>query len=648
MKAQQAATRSTEFKNQAGAYLKNERSTLTSPCPTSKIAPTRLKKTLNGINPKPRAKSTLSAAEKSSSEDSESETDIVKHLKVQKSASYKKPRSSEKVKGSISKSKDPKSLTQNLFDSASMTLLQLAKIPQVWLFSASAPNDPATESESECTVECNTAKHPIHAPDTRFSGIENHRSRTTLALELPDESWQREQNPGAKDGTPPVDGSQSFEILKDEAFSEHAPTQSEYEVLRSHCEICQFKSDQGNLFLFFIPKRLIDKPCHPLHPSARLQLSRQPIARDLLNSVKAAMAQHKDSQIKEDQKYVDTERELLRRLGRTDNHTPFLHCAREHQDLHSQIYPRYAQSVSHTLSSSDTLLQSYVTRKTWDSESTRVFSDKFSDMVEGFRVLHKSDPYPSHIFSCLWQSTSSLCVSKPSRFKGLGVEEQLPTRLPSIAYSKIIGTLSHTAAAHVTKLIFAALVASVQGMDPQVWTVVQRLRKSGHIALPENSEVSSSIKRTVADTLTVMDAFDEDMARLLLKKVTRALATRIHLPDARIFQSQANENKEAGPVLDIITLIVRGLTDPEAIAMLQRDSNCRPTLRDGSPLGEVPRRMAANRKLDETTKVHLEIVVEWLRGILLREWDGNPEVLKCSAVGGALELLDCLCKCTCS
>ncbi|KAG8532761.1 uncharacterized protein KY384_002639 [Bacidia gigantensis] len=42
---------------------------------------------------------------------------------------------------------------------------------------------------------------------------------------------------------------------------------------------------------------------------------------------------------------------------------------------------------------------------------------------------------------------------------------------------------------------------------------------------------------------------------------------------------------------------------------------------------------------DWTTATCLELVIEWLRGVILREWNGKAEIQKCSAVGGVLELM---------
>ncbi|KAL9104229.1 MAG: hypothetical protein Q9163_000777 [Psora crenata] len=532
---------------------------------------------------------------------------------------------SQKTKGPISKDKDPKSITQNIFNTASMTLLQFAKLPQIWLSSGNAQDRHAEVTDPEWFIQCDGEEYACYSSDIRGFGSENLKP-TSLASDQPSTSSPTANNEHVVEKDLPVASELGVEVHKRDDPLGRDPTQAQYNILWAHCVICESQTETGDPFLFCVPKRLVDERCLPLDPGTRLQLTRQSNPSHLLASA------------------AGTRQEMLAQLGRTDNHLPLLECKREHQGSHAQVHPMYMHSVTYPLSSFSILLRCYVSHKSYGNKSMVVWSDEFSDMVEGFKLLHKRDYHPSSVFSCLWQSASSLYVSMPSRFKGTKPEELFPGYLSTTSPAKEMDALSHTGAAHITKQIFAALVASIELKDQNVWLAVQRLRKSGHIALPEMPEPTADVRKTIAETLTILDSFEDDMAHLLLRRLAKAVATRIHLPDSRIFPAQQNVKEDSGATLDIITLIVRGLTVAKAIMVVQEDVNHRPTLKHGTSIGHTVQSTTIGQQIDNNAKIYLEVVVEWLRGILLKEWDGNPEVPKCSAVGGALELLGSLYK----
>ncbi|KAL9131666.1 MAG: hypothetical protein Q9217_000477 [Psora testacea] len=638
IRAQRAATWDGEFESKPVPGRKYERS-ISPFSPTIDLNPLQLKTILSGSGVELREKSTFSSTETQASGRPTHQESLGENRKNGKRTTFQKPNASQKPKAQTSKGKDPKSMTQNLFDTASMTLLQLTKLPQLWLSSASC-DEQREGTESRHSMKHDAAEDGRHTSDIRVLGVRDHLKPTLMASDQPKTQSPRVEDEHAIDGLSPVGSEPYFSDPKDEKASSYEPTQAEYNILRPHCEICDSKRGWRHPSLFYIPKGIINEQFYLLNPGTRIQLTRPPVPSDFLTSVKTAAAKHRSICMKVESGVAGPKQEMLRQLGRTDSHIPLLHCSREHQSFHAQVYPRFAQSVSHSLDSRDALLQWYVSHKSRGDNSTVVWSDSLSHMIEGFHVLHVFDFHPSNVFSCLWQTASSLYVGRPRSFKGTGAEEHISNRVPATSHLNYGDTLSHIEAAHIAKLIFAALTAFVRGKNPIAILAVQRLRKSGHIALPEMPEASSDIRRTIADTLTIMDAFDDDMAHLLLKKVTGTLATRIYLPDSQIFRAQQGEREDSGPAQDIVTLIVRGLTISEAVAVVQKDPNGKPTLGNGSWLGLAGGKTAAHQQVDENTKIHLELLVEWLRGILLKEWDGNEEVPKCSAVGGALELLD--------
>ena len=646
VRAQQTAERHNDTECQSALGQIHGQLTPRSSEPSSSPTSTQLKNAFHGSNLElsEKNKHLSTRTEILSGDPPRSRNKAIKAKDGQK-APKNKTKASQMAQRSSTKGIDSKSMTQNLFNTASMTLLQFTKIPQIWLSSASAHDEQPGMSKPRNYAKRNAMEDHKHASDVVIVGTRDIRNLTQLILNQHKTSIPRADNGCTVGDTLSVGGGAvALSDFKNALAPGREPTQFEYNTLRSHCEICQLKVDSKDSFHFAMPRRFIDQQCRPLSLGTKLQLIRQPIHSDVLTLAKAATAKRRDSCIELDSGVEFCKHKMMRQLGRTDTPIPLLHCNKEHEALHARVYPKYAQSISHTLSSSNILLRSYVSYKSHSYKSLAVWSDGFSDMVEGFCVLHERDFYPSNIFSSLWQSASSLSVSRPSRFKGTGNEEQLHDCLPATPRPKRMDTVGHTGAAHIAKLIFAALVAFVPEEDPHVWLAIQRLRASGHITVPGISEATLDIRNTIAKSLKIMDAFEDDMAHALLKKATSGLAARIHLPDSRILQTPRDEQKDSSPAPDVITLLIRGLIDPEAVAVILSAPNGTPTLGDGPLLRSVTSEIPSYQQVNGNTKIHLEILVEWLRGILLKEWDGNAEVPKCSALGGALELLDCICK----
>ena len=55
-------------------------------------------------------------------------------------------------------------------------------------------------------------------------------------------------------------------------------------------------------------------------------------------------------------------------------------------------------------------------------------------------------------------------------------------------------------------------------------------------------------------------------------------------------------------------------------------------------------RLVSDFAVTEGLETMLVVLIEWLRTVIMSEWDGQPKVLKCSAIGGALEFLSEICE----
>ena len=543
------------------------------------------------------------------------------------------PKTAHKKTRRSSKGKDQKSLTQNLCDAASMILLQFATVPQPGLALISQGNGYSGRTHRAHSKRHKAAKTINTSNIKTAQAIEKAESSSEGPEQMNRPSSECPNKMHATEGILPTSSRLSFETP-----SGRDPTQAEFHTLQSNCEICTLETDRGDPLLFWVPRSLIDQRCLSLKPGTRLK------SMDLLFNESHAFPTGKLDMEKYraackigDHGTYAHKRELMRQLSRSGVPSPVLHCSKEHK--HAQNHPSYAQSLTSILGSSDNLLRSFIRHELRVDASMVVWSNDFSDMVDVFQLLHQWDYHPVTVFSSLWQSSHSLYVSNPGRSKGISTGEQVPNQALEASSAGGMPFPSHTGGAHITKIIFAALVASIQRGSSDAWLAAQKLRRSGHIMLPPTPETTPELRGTI----TTMDAFEDDMAHMLLKRLTRAIATMVHVPHPSALHMSPDEGG-IGSTVDVVTLIVRGLIDPEAVAIIHKSPGDRPTLKGGVVLGSSEGWSAAHRNADEHRMWYLEAVVEWLRGILLKEWDGKAEVPKCSAVGGALELLACLCK----
>jgi hypothetical protein len=111
------------------------------------------------------------------------------------------------------------------------------------------------------------------------------------------------------------------------------------------------------------------------------------------------------------------------------------------------------------------------------------------------------------------------------------------------------------------------------------------------------------------------------MALRLINRLARVVAARLAFHQmsktrAAAIQDQVIEGKKPN-VVDLV---------------LQYMEQC-------APGGEKPASTPFESSFTERTTTMPMVTVEWLRGLLLKEWDGNPVLSKSSAAGGALQML---------
>ena len=549
----------------------------------------------------------------------------------------------QKMEEQASKGKDQKSLAQNLFDTATMTMLQLVKVPYILAFPVTpkvASDDEsnyvkmkashATPDSKSCTpvkvVPAKALSKPLRSMDSQRS-IENHREMSFPEY-INAHNTQNGQN-----------------HAKSESGEDFLLNREDFKFLKSTCEFCECKDFRNESVTFCLPMCLINSHCRKLKTETILR----PISRsDLVIYEQSGKVSKEAASLTQDLLHEDTSGlkiRLMNMLGRTDGTVPIYQCRKRHKDGPYIITLKSIRSLCDLLRSADFLLKFFVEKCPLGEDAIEVISIGFAKMIKRFNKLHQYDSHPRSIFSALWQSAEFLYPARPSQHL-IPSSARKSLELSNKAYTlQSLETSCLFEAAHIAKVILAALVGSIKTSNRNAWLAVQKLRRRGHVALPRLASEPPISPSAVSDALAIIDSFDDDMAHALVKRLTLALACRSISASFSYEWSNEDEKMSHSKSSDITNIIVRALTGFDEPAVIHTSIDGEPTLKSGAPrLHQKKHDFNSRSTIPELKILQLEIVVEWLRGILLREWDGNVEIPACSSVAGALGILSTLCK----
>ena len=542
------------------------------------------------------------------------------------------PPDPEKEKKQQAPGKDCKSLPQNLFDTNPLKLLQMMVLPNLRTSSVS----PQTRTQEDSSVAGCDRQTPqsdsLHPLSVRTFRIK-HDAQTL-----------RSKASGIESSCHPscsIQNLQKSAHLKD---GDHLSlTRDDYKFLKSTCEFCKREDCNGQSDLFCIPKSMIDRHCRPLKNGTELQLA----TRDMILLPEAggefSFAASPMSLTSLSTYGVLGHMGRLRQLGRTDQHMPMYQCNKNHHKPRPSHLSPPAPSLYGVLCSSDSLLRYFIKECIYQETSKAIRSVRFKSMVEFFTRLHIADFHPQTAFSQLWESADALHLTPPGRPK-LPSDTATASKSNQSPARKSSYPLGLPQTVHVAKIILAALVGSITAISPdtEAWLAVKRLRSSSHTALPRQNEEVPISPVLYEKTLGILDALDDDMAHSLLKRLTKAVAN--HNVIVRSFNKYASRQGFDQSGVDnhhFEDLLVQSSLDVEIITTYQEGPECQPTLKEGTLIG-VDTELPASTSADSVEVAQLEIVVEWLRGIVLKEWNGKPHISPSSAVAGALMLLSAL------
>ena len=288
------------------------------------------------------------------------------------------------------------------------------------------------------------------------------------------------------------------------------------------------------------------------------------------------------------------------------------------------------QSMVYILSNVDALLKSFLHCDDSNAGSKVLRPYEFPLLVDLFRKLCRIDMHPQKIFPSLWISAgrlypTSAVISKRRTLTASGLDSFVFDPIPTY-HGRSLNDLE---ACHVVKIILAALVAYVPKCSPLSWLAVRKLHASGQVAPSVDTDNSPADQKMIGKLVRILQAFENEMALSLVIRFARSIDIRYHLSRARALAENAEKNRRQFPptfsrVLDYV--------NSNSLTICVNNKESQPSVKYQDWIDpEI-----------EPITWHPEewpIIIEWLRAVILKEWDGKAKIAKGSAVGGALGLL---------
>lgn len=186
--------------------------------------------------------------------------------------------------------------------------------------------------------------------------------------------------------------------------------------------------------------------------------------------------------------------------------------------------------------------------------------------------------------------------------------------------------LNNYEAAHIVMICIHALTSSVPVAWPRTWVQLRSLRSWGVIV----PSVTADADNFADPYANIIDSFEYEPAARLADRLLRAIGVRNCFDHILRSKPEKSARAEAGfdeSEESLLSILTRHLEVTESVAL------------------------ASKRKLQTTNLTNKEpgwtvtaTLTEWLKTIIIKNWDGNVEINKWSSIGSAVMLLHKLCK----
>ncbi|KAL8743807.1 MAG: hypothetical protein Q9190_003870 [Brigantiaea leucoxantha] len=318
--------------------------------------------------------------------------------------------------------------------------------------------------------------------------------------------------------------------------------------------------------------------------------------------------------------YMDAE--MYRQFGRTGSSI----CLSRPSigDSYSETTFAFAiQSIIYILRSPRSLLRSFRLAVS-GKPSPAIYSLPFNQITGAMRTLLRFDIDTPNVLSCLWQTAGNLYASPPSSYDTNSVYrsfekmslhsfDKTRTSDSTDADCELFQFRNEIEIAHIFKIIMAALTASVPACRLKDWAYLHKCHKLG-LVMSKSSMIGQIPNSRILQSL--IDTFEDEMALSLVARAVNAIASRLRV---------VPENQRS--VLDMIYESIKDLEQP-LVSLVP----------DTLDVLEFEYVYSVDHDFDPGAigPSYVAMIVEWLRCLLLKEWDGKAEVSRSSTVSSVL------------
>ena len=563
---------------------------------------------------------------------------------IQRAQSHEEPKGSNQNR----KDKDPKSFTQNLFDTVAMNLLsrgntldgRLPWAPSNQRAQAARSTtlySPSPETKTDGDVLKNTEEDAEQRPiiitettkasqscdlfrDDPTGGIAFDRGNNTsldvfsssipvqdtaklngkhVDIEAPNDHWEKqltgdnEEDESAQGATKPTPNVSEADLESYNLGEAGAMLQPKTSVLGS-CQPEQAPKPVAHSLSHFTAKNVI--ALREMRAACRSDLHEQHL--------------------------------FLRSLGRTDLPQHPSKCG-----SYGYLLAYRGQSLTYILSNTEALLRSFLHCDDRNTTSISVSSYDFGSIVISFRELHLIDMHPCKIFPSLWISAGRLYPTPTAISK----------RRPSTALDldsfplDVLSTspdcpLSDLEVCHIAKIMLAALVASVPRCSTRDWLAVRKLHASGRVAPSIDADNSPAETKRIGNLVRTLQAFESGPALNLVSRLAKSVDIRYQLARAEELAEKSDKRRKKRP--SMFSQVI-GYVNSDCVKIVKiglANDKPQPSIKGGGRINTRKTPVTWHRE-------QWPIIVEWLRAVILREWDGKARIKQGSAVRGALGLM---------
>ncbi|KAJ4983913.1 Ubiquitin-protein ligase E3A [Stagonosporopsis vannaccii] len=275
------------------------------------------------------------------------------------------------------------------------------------------------------------------------------------------------------------------------------------------------------------------------------------------------------------------------------------------------------RSLFYTLGHVETLLQSF-------HDSNEAFQSSPLPHLDSTRLAHSFRDWSQHtealIFDSLSVTVDALLTRPPALESQAAADRNRPSNCPTAGFKDHQRYLNNHEAAHIVMICIHALTSSVPVGWPRTWAQVRSLRSWGVIIPSATAEAD----HFVDPYINIIDALEYEPAVMLAERLLRAIGVRScfdHVLEAIHKKVVSTGSAPAAPEESLSSILIQHLEVIERVALdNKRKLNSATTTKD--PGWTVT-----------------ATLVEWLKTIIVKKWDGNVEVSKWSSVGAAVILL---------